>query len=43
MAATIGIVELEVYCDSLLIVSQVNGEYISKDDRMVTYLKIVTA
>ena len=33
MAAIIGIVELEVRCDSLLIVSQVNGEYTIKDDR----------
>jgi len=42
MAATIGIVELEVRCDSLLIVSQINGEYTAKDDRMAVYLKIVT-
>jgi len=39
---TIGIQELEVRCDSLLIVSQVNREYTVKDDRMTAYLKIVT-
>ena len=39
---TIGIQELEVRCDSLLIVSQVNREYTVKDDRMAAYLKIVT-
>jgi len=31
-----------VCCDSLLIVSQINRECTSKDDRMVAYLKIVT-
>ena len=35
--------ELEVRCDSLLIVSQVNGEYAAKDGRMAAYLKVVTA
>jgi len=43
MAATIGIAELEVRCDSLLIVSKVNGEYTTKNDRMTVYLKIITA
>jgi len=42
MAATIGIMELEVPCDSLLIVNQINKEYITKDDQMVAYLKIIT-
>ena len=42
MAATIGIAELEVHYDSLLIVSQVNREYMAKNDRMATYLKIIT-
>ena len=32
MATTLGVMVLEVRCDSLLIVSQVNGEYTTKDD-----------
>jgi len=32
MEATIKIAELEVRCDLLLIVSQINGEYTAKDD-----------
>ena len=43
MATTLGIAELEVRCDSLLIVSQINREYVAKDDRMTAYLKIVTS
>ena len=34
MATTLGIAELEVWCDSLLIVSQIKGEYTTKDDQM---------
>jgi len=41
MAATIGIKEFEVHCYSLHIVSQINGEYTAKDERMA-YLKIIT-
>ena len=41
MAVTLGVTGLEVYCDSLLMVSQINGEYAVKDDRMVEYLQIV--
>ena len=43
MATTLRVMELEVRCDSLLIVSQVNGEYAAKDGRMAAYLKVVTA
>ena len=43
MAITFGVMELEVWCDLLLIVSQVNGEYAVKDDRMAAYLKVVIA
>ena len=42
MATTLGVMELEVRCDLLLIVSQINIEYTAKDDRMVAYLKVVT-
>ena len=31
MATTLGIMELEVRCDSLLTVRQINGEYTAKD------------
>ena len=41
MATTLGFAKLEVQCDSLLIVSQINREYTVKDDQTVTYLKIV--
>jgi len=41
MVATLGVTILEVRCDSLLIVSQVNGEYTAKDDRMIVYSKVV--
>ena len=43
MVTTLGARELEVRYDSLLIMSQINGEYIAKDDQMVAYLKVVTA
>ena len=38
---TLGVVELEVRCDSLLRVSQINVEYTTKDDQLAAYLKIV--
>ena len=41
MATTVGVAKLEVRCDSLLIVSQINGKYTVKDDWMTAYLKIV--
>ena len=41
MTATHGVTELEVRCDFLLVVSQVNGEYVAKDDRMAVYMQIV--
>ena len=40
MATTLGVAELEVLCDSLLIVSQIKRDYTTKDDQMVAYLKI---
>jgi len=43
MTTALGVTELEVQCDSLLIVSQVDGDYTTKDDRMVAYLNVVTA
>ena len=41
MATTLGAAELEVQCNSLLIMSQIKGEYTVKDDRIAAYLKIV--
>jgi len=41
MVATLEVTELEVRCDSLLVVSQVNIEYAAKDERMAAYLQIV--
>jgi len=41
MAATLGVTRFEVYCDSLLVVSQVNGKYTVKDERMAAYLQLV--
>jgi len=38
MTTTLRVNGLEVRCDSLLMVSQVNGEYAVKDERMVVYL-----
>ena len=43
MTSTLGVSMLEVRCDSLLIVSQVNGEYTAKDDQMDAYLKVITS
>ena len=43
MTTALGVTELEVQCDSLLIVSQVDGDYTTKDDRMVAYLNVVIA
>jgi len=41
MATTLEVTKLEVHCNSLLIVSQINGEYTTKDDRIAAYLEIV--
>ena len=41
MVETLGVTGLEVRCDSLLVVSQVKGEYTAKDERMMTYLHLV--
>jgi len=41
MATTLGVFRLEVCYDSLLVVSQVNGEYATKDERMAAYLHLV--
>jgi len=32
---------LVVCCDSLVVVSQVNGEYVAKDERMAAYLQLI--
>ena len=42
IVTTLGVVKLEVRCDSLLKVSQINREYAAKDDQMAAYLKIVS-
>lgn len=40
-AMQLGAVELEVYLDSRLVVSQVKGSFEVRDPRMVEYLKLV--
>jgi ribonuclease HI len=43
-AKTLGARRLIVYCDSLLVASQINGEYMARDERMAAYLlKVQTA
>uniref|UniRef100_A0A2N9FM34 RNase H type-1 domain-containing protein n=1 Tax=Fagus sylvatica TaxID=28930 RepID=A0A2N9FM34_FAGSY len=43
-AKTLGARRLIVYCDSLLVASQINGEYMARDERMSAYLlKVQTA
>ena len=37
-AKTLGAQQLIVHCDSLLIASQINGEYMARDERMTAYL-----
>uniref|UniRef100_A0A2N9HL09 Uncharacterized protein n=1 Tax=Fagus sylvatica TaxID=28930 RepID=A0A2N9HL09_FAGSY len=37
-AKTLGAKNLIVHCDSLLIASQINGEYMDRDERMAAYL-----
>ena len=41
MAITVRVMELEVHCHLLLIVSEINRECTTKDDQMVAY-KIIT-
>jgi len=41
MVTTLGFAEFKVWCNSLLIVSQIKGKYIAKDNQMIAYLKIV--
>ena len=42
MADTLGIRNLEVRCDSLLIVSKINGNFACKDQRMEAYTQLVS-
>uniref|UniRef100_A0A2N9FJP4 RNase H type-1 domain-containing protein n=1 Tax=Fagus sylvatica TaxID=28930 RepID=A0A2N9FJP4_FAGSY len=43
-AKTLGARRLIVYCDSLLVASQINGKYMARDERMAAYLlKVQTA
>ena len=42
MALNIGVRKIQVISDSLLIVSQVNGDYVAKDSKMIDYLKVVS-
>ena len=37
-AKTLGAKNLVIHCDSLLIASQINGEYMARDERMAAYL-----
>jgi ribonuclease HI len=37
-AKTLGAKNLIIHCDSLLIASQINGEYMARDERMAAYL-----
>ena len=37
-AKTLGAKNLIVHCDSLLITSQINGEYMAREERMAAYL-----
>ncbi len=37
-AKTLGAQQLIVHCDSLLVTSQINGEYMARDERMAAYL-----
>lgn len=41
MSKQVGAIKLQFHCDSWLVVSQVNGEFETKDQRMVSYLKEV--
>ena len=41
MASTLIVTGLEVRCDSLLVVSQVKGEYTTKGKRIAAYLQLI--
>ena len=41
MAIMLGVVGLEVQCDSSLVVNQVSREYIARDARMSEYLQLI--
>uniref|UniRef100_A0A2N9HA42 Integrase catalytic domain-containing protein n=1 Tax=Fagus sylvatica TaxID=28930 RepID=A0A2N9HA42_FAGSY len=40
LAKTLGAKQLIVHCDSLLVASQINGEYMARDERMAAYLHV---
>ena len=40
-ALSLGVADLEVYLDSRLVVSQVEGSFEAKDSRMINHLKLV--
>ena len=41
MAILLKVQTLEVRCDSMLVVNQVNGDYAAKNERMEQYMKVV--
>jgi len=41
VAITLRVTELEVQCDSSLIINQVSGEYVARDSQMADYLQLV--
>ncbi|XP_074283351.1 uncharacterized protein LOC141607901 [Silene latifolia] len=41
LALELGVRNLEVYGDSLLIVNHMNDEYVARDSKMIAYLKVV--
>ena len=40
LATDIGVRDISVTCDSLLIVNQIQGSFAAKDDRMIAYLEV---
>jgi ribonuclease HI len=40
-AIRLGADHLQVFCDSQLVVNQISGEYLARDERMLSYLSIV--
>lgn len=41
MSRQVGAKRIQMHCDSLLVISQANGEFEAKDQRMMSYLKEV--
>ena len=41
LAKTLGTQNLLLHCDSLLVTSQINGEYMARDELMAAYLSKV--